>query len=276
MAMAMPIHWRRVGVSCSQTPERSATTTGCVLTRTTDAATVVIDTDVFQLQKCNASIAPAPTPTATSRAVSRAHCRHSPVSASATTMNRREKARRQVAIAIGCACDRRTSGPENETPSSANPRTTGARRSVVGWVMASSSARDRDDDGYRAADDLRQSGHERDPVPLGLAVALGHEHDTARPGLGHLVGEEEVMPHRFELATGLRDVGVILVRLGRRSAGGVDVVIDSLAADVRDGRGRVHRTTNGHRRVERRNGDVVAVAEDEIVRALIAPKSGAE
>src|SRR4051812_28555846 len=135
-------------------PESSATTTGCVLTNTTDAATVVIVTEVFQLQKCSASIAPAPTPTPTSRRERRAHCRHSPVRARATAMTVSENPSRQLAIAIGCAVESRTSGPESETPSSANPRTTNARRSVAGWLMTEPSACDRDDDSDRATDDL--------------------------------------------------------------------------------------------------------------------------
>src|SRR6476620_1477340 len=211
--MAIPIHWRPVGVSRSHTPERSATTTGCVFTSTTEAATVVMVTEVFQLQKWSASIAPAATPTPASREERRAHCRHSPVSASAIAMTTSEKARRQLAIAIGCACESRTSGPENDTPSSANPRTTNARRSVVGWLMAEASARDGDEDGHRAADDLRQAGHERDPVLLGRAVVLRHGHHAARTGLGHSVGKEEVATHRLELAARLSDVCVILVRL---------------------------------------------------------------
>jgi hypothetical protein len=51
MAMAIPIHWRRVGGSRNQPAERSATIAGCVFTSTTDAATVVNPIDEFHVQK---------------------------------------------------------------------------------------------------------------------------------------------------------------------------------------------------------------------------------
>ena len=51
----------RVGGSRSQTAESSATIAGCMLTSTTDAATVVMRTDAFHAQKWSASMTPAPT-----------------------------------------------------------------------------------------------------------------------------------------------------------------------------------------------------------------------
>ena len=107
--------------------ETIATTTGCVFTSTTEAATLVYATEAFQLQKWNASIAPAPTAISSSRGVSLLHCRHCPVTASAIAMRMSEKPSRQVAMASGCACDRRTRGPENETPRIESARTKGAR-----------------------------------------------------------------------------------------------------------------------------------------------------
>ncbi len=46
-------------------------------------------------------------------------------------MTMSEKPRRHAAMASGCAWERRTSGPEKETPISARVRTSGARRSVL-------------------------------------------------------------------------------------------------------------------------------------------------
>jgi len=69
----MPSHCRRLGASWSQNTERSATTTGCVFTSTTEAATLVRPTDVFQLQKWSASMPPAPAAIAVSREVRTRH-----------------------------------------------------------------------------------------------------------------------------------------------------------------------------------------------------------
>jgi len=89
-------------------------------------------------------------------------------------MTMSENPSRQLAMAIGCAVESRTSGPESETPTSANPRTTNARRSVVGWLMAEASTRDGYDDRHCTPQDLRQAGDHRDPVALRRTVALWH------------------------------------------------------------------------------------------------------
>jgi hypothetical protein len=61
--------------------------------------------------------------------VTRRHCRHSPVRSSTTAMTMSEKPSRHAAMARAFACERRTSGPLNETPMRARVRTSGARRS---------------------------------------------------------------------------------------------------------------------------------------------------
>src|SRR5215207_11718019 len=175
---------------------------------------------------------PAPTAITNSRRVRRHHCRHWPVIRSATAMTSRENASRHAAIASGCAVDRRTRGPESETPSSASPRTTGARRSVPGVIMTRASACHGEEDRHGAADDLHESGDEWYDALIRLPVVLGDGHDATRARLGYLVRQEGVPLHRLQLPTRLNDERVIVVGFRSRSARRADVVVDPSPADV--------------------------------------------
>ena len=89
---------------------------GCTFTSTTDAAIVVNPTDVFHDQKCIASRTPPQIAIAHERASRTRHCLQEPRAISGIAIIPSEKINRQIAMAIGCASERRTSGPESETP----------------------------------------------------------------------------------------------------------------------------------------------------------------
>ena len=126
--MTIPAHCRVFGRSPNQFAETMATSAGWRFTSETEAATLVYRSDVFQLQKCSASITP-PAP-ASRRSVRRraAHFRQLPVRSNAIATKMSENPIRHVAITNGAEADKRISGAAKENPitDAANTSTGGA------------------------------------------------------------------------------------------------------------------------------------------------------
>ena len=79
--------------------------------------------EAFHAQKWSASATPPPIASRKSPKSMRRHSRHCLVATRKAPTMRREKPSRQTAIATGSAAESRTSGPANEIPSTASPRT---------------------------------------------------------------------------------------------------------------------------------------------------------
>jgi hypothetical protein len=141
--MTTPAHWRGVGDSRSQRADSSATMIGCVLTRMTDAATLVRLIDAFHDQKCSARSVPAPSATKASRRDRRAHCRHPRQVAKKGAIRSSDSPRRQTAMVRGGSCESRTRGPAKENASKAIARTVMGERETAVWCVAKSAMSER-------------------------------------------------------------------------------------------------------------------------------------